>query len=274
MKRGFAFVYIATISLILSICLIDAKEAAVLTSPFIYSFSSSGTLYEAGSDSESSSPYFYLNSGAKMILSNGTGKTVQGNLLSADNWRLIYLESNPIDTDLGYHPQNLFRLVTRQKWKNYSQEVDFKINGDQLSSSSNRDGHNGVLFFNRYVDGDNLYYTGIRVDGQAVIKKKQNGVYYTLALKKIYDGSYDRYTNPNLIPKNKWMGLKSEIYSYKGEVYINLYLDQNNNGNYVLIASVKDYMKSYGTPIDKSGYTGIRTDFMDVEFDNYILRNI
>ena len=123
-------------------------------------------------------------------------------------------------------------------------------------------------------DGNNLYYAGLRTDGQAVIKKKQNGVYYTLALQKVLDGTYNRETNPNLIPKEKWMGLRSEIYSYKGEVYINLYLDKNNDGTYILLTQAHDYKKSQGTPIDKSGYTGIRADFMDVEFDNYKLVNL
>ena len=38
-----------------------------------------------------------------------------------------------------------------------------------------------MLLFNRYQDGQTLYYGGVRVDGAAVIKKKLAGVYTTLA---------------------------------------------------------------------------------------------
>ena len=274
MKRGIGLIVLMLFLLNVTVVNVEARDPIAVSSPFVYSFSQNGILYEAGSDAETSSPYFWLNSGAKLIIENGAGRTIQGNLLSGEKWRLIYYNSNPLDTDNGYHPQNIFRLLTRQKWKNVSQEVDFKIIKDQLSNSPNRQGYNGILLMSRYLDGNNLYYAGLRTDGQAVIKKKQNGVYYTLALQKVLDGTYNRETNPNLIPKEKWMGLRSEIYSYKGEVYINLYLDKNNDGTYILLTQAHDYKKSQGTPIDKSGYTGIRADFMDVEFDNYKLVNL
>ncbi|MEK6873633.1 MAG: hypothetical protein AABW91_02215 [Nanoarchaeota archaeon] len=254
--------------------LVSATPAANVSSPFNYYFSSSGTLYESGSESESSSPYFWLNSGAKLIISNGTGKTVQKELGSNDKWRLIYLSSNPIDTDNGYHPQNIFRLITRSKWQNSQEITYFKINKDHLSSSPNRDAYNGLLLISRYQNGDNLFYSGIRVDGNAIIKKKINGVYYTLSSKKVFSGIYDKNTNPNLLPKNTWIGLKTQIKNINGQTNIKLYMDKNKTGNWALIAEANDNGTKYGKQIINEGYVGIRTDFMDVEFDDFSLKNI
>ncbi|PIN91563.1 hypothetical protein COU57_00100 [Candidatus Pacearchaeota archaeon CG10_big_fil_rev_8_21_14_0_10_32_14] len=150
----------------------------------------------------------------------------------------------------------------------------FKINKNEKSSSPNRDGHNGLLLMSRIQDGNNLYYAGIRVDGQAVIKKKQNGIYYTLSSNKTFSGVYNRNLNPNLLPKNIWIGLKSETYTLKDETIIKLYMDVNRTGNWKLITQTRDFKKSQGYPILTSGFAGIRTDFMDVEFDDYKLENI
>ncbi len=230
---------------------------------------------ESGSMSESLSPYWWVNSGAYLISKDGLGMTVQGELPSEDRWRLEYASSNPEDTDNGYHPQNIFRLVTRTKWQNLRQETYFRITKDQLSSSINRQGYNALLFFNRYKDGNNLYYTGIRTDGAAVIKKKIGGTYYTMAYKKIFSGTYNRDTNPSLLPKNTWIGLRSEVVNNADSTLsIKLYMDNGRTGNWQLILEVADDGKSYGGAIiSSSEYAGIRTDFMDVQFDDYSIRN-
>ena len=255
-----------------------ASVAAAVTSPFFYTFNSNGTLYEAGSMDESSSPYFWLNSGAQLVMQDGIGKTIQGELAVLSKWRLAYALANPADTDDGYHPQNIFRLVTRSAWQNFTQEVDFKIADLNMSESPNRNESNGILFFNRYQDDDNLYYTGIRVDGTAGIKKKMNGVYYTMAQKSFYTAvtPYNRDTNPNLIPGQKWIGLKSEVKTNPDNtVSIKIFIDKNNTGAWTLAVEAKDDGKTYGgTAILHSGYAGIRTDFMDVEFDNYKLTTL
>ena len=274
MKRGIGLIVLMLFLLNVTVVTVGARDAIAVNSPFVYSFSQNGILYEAGSDAETSSPYFWLNSGAKLIIENGAGRTIQGNLLSGEKWRLIYYNSNPLDTDNGYHPQNIFRLLTRQKWKNVSQEVDFKITKDQLSSSPNRQGYNGILLMSRYLDGNNLYYAGLRTDGAVVIKKKLNGNYYTLGYKKVYPGTYDRLLNPNLIPKNRWIGIKSEVQNVNGKANIKLYLDDGNTGKWTLILDIYDDGIKWGKPILNEGVTGIRTDFMDVEFDNYKLINI
>ena len=270
-KRGI-FLTLLFLSLIIVGSLVYASTAAVVSSPFHYSFSSDGILQEAGSQQESSSPYWWLNSGAKLIISNGIGKTVQKELSPNDKWRLIYLSSNPIDTDNGYHPQNIFRLITRSKWQNSQEIAYFRIARDQLSSSPNRDAHNGLLLMSRYQDDNNLYYSGIRVDGNAIIKKKINGVYYTLASNKIFSGTYDRILNPSLLPKNTWIGLKTQINNTDGKVNIKLYMDENRTGNWNLIAEANDDGE-YGSPILNEGYSGIRTDFMDVGFDDFWMIN-
>ncbi len=271
MKRGIGLIVLMLFLLSVTVVNVEARDAIAVSSPFVYSFSQNGILYEAGSDAETSSPYFWLNSGGKLIIENGAGKTIQKELLSNDKWRLIYYNSNPLDTDNGYHPQNIFRLLTRVKWKDFQQTVYFKINRDQLSLSPNRDGYNGILLMSRYLDGNNFYYAGVRTDGTAIIKKKYFGTYYTLSSKKIFPGVYDRGLNPNLLPKDKWIGIRSEVKNVNGESIIKLYMDENKNNNWILILEARDYKKSQGYPILSSGYTGIRTDFMDVEFDDYKL---
>ena len=122
---------------------------------------------------------------------------------------------------------------------------------------------------NRYQNGNNLYYAGIRVDGNAIIKKKLNGKYYTLASSKIFPGTYNRISNPNLLPKNKWIGLKTEVTNVNGKVNIKLYVDEGRTGNWVLVLDKTDSGGRFGTPITSAGYGGIRTDFMDVEFEEF-----
>jgi hypothetical protein len=250
-----------------------ASIAAVVKSPFYYKFNGNSVLDETGKMDDSSSPYWWLNSGGQFYLKDGIGKTIQGELPALNKWRIAYAVSNPIDTDDGYHPQNIFRLVTRSKWQNFQQEVYFKIIKINMSASPNRNASNGVLLFNRYQNGNNLYYTGIRVDGTAVIKKKINGTYYTLDQKPFYysDVPYNRDINPNLIPGQKWIGLRSEIKTNSDNtVSIKIFIDKDKTGNWILAAEAEDDGKSYGgAAILNEGYAGIRTDFMDVEFDDY-----
>lgn len=247
-----------------------------VSSPFDYTFKVSGVLEETGSSADSSSPYWWLNSGGYLTLKNGVGKTIRGKLSSLSPWRLIYSRNNPQDTDNGYRPQNIFRLVSRSKWKDIRQQAYFRIVADNLSDSPNRNASNGLLLFNRYYDGDNLYYTGIRVDGAAVIKKKIHGSYYTMAYKKIFGGSYNHSTNPNLLPHGSWVGLRSTVENAaSGGTMIKVYVDKTGNGTWSLALEAYDDGKSYGGPaLTNSGYVGIRTDFMDVEFDDYRIVNL
>lgn len=246
-----------------------------MASPFVYSFNVDGVLNETGEMDESSSPYWWLNSGGTMKIKEGSGSTNIGEMSKLSKWRILYKISNSKDTDDGYHPQNIFRLVTRNKWQNFSSQGYFNILKDNLSSSSNRNASNGVLLMLRYQDGDNLYYAGIRVDGTAVIKKKINGEYTTLAQQKIFGGGYGRETNPNLLPKNKWLGLRSEVTNENNSVRIKLFGDLNQTGEWQKIIEVVDSKKLSGTePIYNEGFQGIRTDFMDVEFKDFRVEKI
>jgi len=239
---------------------------------FTNDFFSNDTLEEASSITNSKNPNWWLSSGGYFHMTNNIGETTQGALPTNDPWRIKYLRTNPQDTDNGYYPQNIFRLVSKKKWLNYQQQVYFQINRDNLSSSKNRNASNGLFLFNRYQNQDNLYYTGVRVDGMAMIKKKINGRYYTMAFKQYFSGSpYNINTNPNLLPKNTWLGLRSVVTTDPdGTVSIKLFIDNGKKGHWILAVSATDDGKSYGGAVfSKYGYLGIRTDFMDVEFSDY-----
>lgn len=236
-----------------------------------YTFNSAGTLFEAANPAESTSPYWWVNSGGKLVIKDGVGMTAAGDQKAGDPWRLLYAATNALDTDGGLHPQNIFRLVTKGVWADADTSVEFKITKAHRSDSPNRDAHNGILFFSRYQDGDNLYYAGVRADGQAVIKKKIGGTYHTLASVQIFgrDGVYDRDDEPMLLPLKKWTGMKLETLNRKdGSVFLRLFLDRENDGTYVSILSAVD-AGTGGSPFRAAGHSGIRTDFLDVSFDDF-----
>lgn len=243
---------------------------------FTDTFSTNTSVQETGSINESSNTNWWVNSGAWMQATGGFGQTLQGNLPALDPWRLDYGLSNPDDTENGYQPQNIFRLVQRGQWTNFTQEAFFRIQKMNFSSSPNRNASNGMLLFNRYVNGDNLYYTGIRVDGAAVIKKKINGTYYTMAYKQVFPGpTYNRDSVPNILPLNTWIGLRSVLKTNTdGTVTVELWLDNGRTGTWTLAVSSVDNNSSFGgKAITSSGNAGIRTDFMDVQFDDYSIRS-
>ncbi len=250
--------------------------AAEISSPFQYVFSKAGVLHEAGESDESMSPYWWLSSGGMLIIEDGIGKTIQESLASGHTWRTRYLRSNSTDTDNGAHPQNIFRLVTRSSWENVRVEAEFKIVRDQLSISKNRNESNGVLLMTRYINhGETTYYAGIRVDGHAVIKKKYRGTYYTLEEVALYPGSYERTENPTLLPHDVWIPLRVETRSKNAAVTITLFMRDESGVWKTILTAVDDGSDSAGTPpIYGSFPIGIRTDFMDVEFDNVIITRL
>jgi hypothetical protein len=239
-------------------------------------FEISGVLNETVSSEKSSSPYWWLNSGGRLEAMNGIAFTIGNELLFDDYWRVIYVKSNPLDTDGGIHPQNIFRLITRGKWKNFIQQAYFKVVNDNFSDSYHRNASNGLLLFNRYLDGDNLYYAGLRVDGAAVIKKKYKGKYYTMAYKQIFPEEYVREQNINLLPHDEWLGIKTKLVTNDDQsVNIKLFYEQGEQGEWELILEAVDRDELFGgEPILFPGHGGIRTDFMDVEFDDYRIEKI
>jgi len=251
-----------------------AKELS--QSPYVFSFDTPGTVEEAGSLQDTENPYWWVNSGGRMIIVRGVGETIQGDLEATSTWRLAYARSNPEDTDDGAHPQNIFRLISRGTWKDFREEAYFRITADNLSKSPNRNESNGLLLFSRYADENNLYYAGVRVDGTAVIKKKKSGAYATLSQIPILTAAkYDHSVHPDLLPKNTWIGLRLETKDVSPDkVSLTLYTDVGKTGVWTQAATAIDDGTSGGAAIEDAAQAGIRTDFMDVQFEGYRVEKI
>ena len=73
--------------------------AAVIPSPYVYSFNSDGALNETARMEESTSPYWWVNSGGRLLTSGGLGSTMLGDASLLDRSRLAYSLSNSLDTD-------------------------------------------------------------------------------------------------------------------------------------------------------------------------------
>jgi hypothetical protein len=235
---------------------------------FASGFAEDFALDETDSMEKSASPDWWLNSGGWFIQRDGIGSTWVGEAPAGSPWREIYNRTNPYDTDQGAHPQNLFRLIARSQWSSPEQRVYFRILGDNLSASSNRGKSNGVLLFLRYRDADNLFYAGVRVDGSVVIKKKSGGVYTTLAETPWFPGTYNRASAPNLIPHQAWIGLRTVMTTLGDTLTIQLYIDPDRSGFWILALQAEATLDP-AHALAQPGHGGIRTDFLDVEFDDY-----
>src|SRR3989344_8354263 len=66
---------------------LTAATALQISSPYLYNFNNSGTLKETSDISLSSSPYWWVNSGAYLKMNYGHGSTNQGTLESSDVWK-------------------------------------------------------------------------------------------------------------------------------------------------------------------------------------------
>lgn len=243
------------------------------------SFSSDFTVNAAPTLNKSKNLDWWLGSGAYFYARTGYGSTVIGSLDENDHYRIAYLKSNPVDTDNGYHPQNIFRLVNiLNKWKDFSASVYYKIVNDNLSSSPNRNASNGLLLMLRYTDSNNLYYAGYRVDGTYVVKKKKDGKYSTLSQVKINKENtilYNVQNKPNLLPHNEWLGLRVEVKNLEnGAVNIKVYSDIGRKGNWLEVINTIDDGIMHGPAFVDEGYVGIRTDFMDVKFDDFAVNSL
>ncbi|MGH7803158.1 MAG: hypothetical protein ACREQJ_02320 [Candidatus Binatia bacterium] len=224
---------------------------------------------------ESANTDWWLNSGGRLTFRDGVGKTLRGELPVGDRWRVAYERGDPLDTEAGAHPQNLFRLVTRQKWLDARQELRFRVRTVSASGSLNRNETNGVLLFHRYQDGDSLYYAGLRFDGAAVIKKKHGGIYSTLAYRQIYGGTWDRDQLPSLVPVDRWLGLRTEIEDEPGGgVRIAVFVQDPERGEEWKEAVAAVDLGKEAPQIVHEGHAGIRTDFAEVEFDDYRIEPI
>lgn len=249
------------------------KEQRDIPESFYYTFNVDEVFEESASLNSSASQYFWLNSGAKLIINEGKGSTIIGALPKNDPWREAYARSNPLDTKNGAYPQNLFRLITRKTWENIEQELHFSILQINAINTRDRDEFSGIFLMSRYIDSDNLYYAGIRMDGKAVIKKKYRGVYYTLAEAQVFSSEipFNRVTNPNLIPTRTWYKMSSNVVTdFSGTVHISLSFAQSLTEPLTTILTTPD-TGLFWPPIIQAGHAGIRTDFADVMFDEYTI---
>ena len=91
-------------------------------------FDRQAIIKEAHPMSESSDQNWWVGSGGYLYLNNGSASTIQGTLPQNDTFRIGYsLSKGSEDTDNGYRPQNIFRMVNRNIWAgNYTAEVYFK----------------------------------------------------------------------------------------------------------------------------------------------------
>lgn len=231
-------------------------------------------LSETSQPQSSLSDQWWLQSGGVLTQDGNVWKTMHGALPPDDPWRKVYLRKNPLDTDGGYYPQNIFRLLSKSHPTDTTQELYFIIDEDRVSRSPNRNASSGVFIISRYTDANNFYQLGIEVSGKAVIKKKYNGLFYVLAENNVWQyesNTYDENSRKSILPQDTRLGIKTELNETSNGLQIKLYVDQGNG--LVLAAETTDEGSLYG-PILTKGRFGIRSDFMDISFYNYLLDNV
>ncbi|MES2213659.1 MAG: LamG domain-containing protein [Patescibacteria group bacterium] len=248
---------------------------AAATLPFSYPFSSSGTLDESSTATTSTSQYWWLASGAQLVIGNGVGSTITGSIPVTNIWNKLYTTNFYTSSDGGVHPQNVFRLIFRTPVLHTSAQIYFNRTKNNLSNSVNRHPYNAESLLARYIDDNNYYFASIRSDGTVTIKKKMNGVYQTLASKKILPGVYSDILNPDLIPLNTWIGLKLiAIDSLTGTTTLSFYSDIGKTGIWKLELTADDDFSKYGRAITAPGLVGIQSDFADTLFDDFQLVDV
>lgn len=252
---------------------IEQSEEQVIL--FQDTFDAPRTIEEVAKPSVSSDPSWWLQSGGRVEIRNGTARTVQGSLPPDDQWRIQYSSTDPQESRDGFRPQNMFRLLQKRPWGNIEQTVYVKINAYDTSLVEHRDAFNGVYFVYRYNQTNGqLYKVGIRVDGAVVVQKRlpdedlETIWYERTGLR----GQYNRAHNPILIPMHKKIGLRSRIYTSQSSRAVNfqLFVDWGD-GHWTLLTDFWDRVRDDGDtdPIIQKGLAGIQTEFMDAEFSDY-----
>ncbi|MES2216426.1 MAG: fibronectin type III domain-containing protein [Patescibacteria group bacterium] len=243
----------------------------LISLPFTYDFRVDGVMGDANDISGSPSPYWWLETGGRMYLSNCLGSTILGKVPEGSPLQVHYSSIYKILSDNGSHPQNLFQLFMRTSLSNASEEIYVNVQAHNLTNAMNRAPWNGISLFLRYVDENAHYYAGIRDDGYAVIKKKRDGIYQTLVSKKIFPGTYNATTNFSLIPSQQWIGLKIIVADDSlGRPHLSLFMDKGRTGEWLLVSEVIDDPLRFGPKI-AAGICGMRSDFMDLLFDDFKL---
>lgn len=248
------------------------------------SFPANLTLEESENELMSSDKCWWVDSGAYFYVENNVAETLHGSLDQSSKWRKIYAKSNSRDTDNGSHPQNIFRLINKKEWQNIDEEVFFTIDSYHLSSSPNRNNTNGVFLMSRYADSQSLYLAGVRVDNTAVIKRKLNGVYKTLAtvsLDNFFNGSssprlaYNRSSQPLLLSIDHVIGIYMQTNNNPDQSVSIIFKVSFDRGPWKTVLSTVDNPNNFhGEKIISPGHVGIRTDFMDVSFKDFSVTEI
>ncbi|HVS79738.1 MAG TPA: LamG domain-containing protein [Candidatus Paceibacterota bacterium] len=248
-----------------------ARASSSVSSPsYSFNFSGKSTIEEASKPGDSDSKDWWVESGGLLKLNNGVGETLEGNLPDDDSMRKKYAKSDPTESDNGYHPQNIFRMFTQNEWQDSEQTMYMKVMGSNLFNPKNSNSFNGLSLVARYQDDSDYYYLGVQMDGKAVIKKKKGGQFETLDSESLFSGKYDPAQNPNLIPDNKLIGLRSRVINNSdGSVSLQLYVDTSGKGSWKLAAQAVDKGRDLGAPLTKAGNGGVITDYMNVEFSDY-----
>lgn len=136
----------------------------------------------------------------------------------------------------GYTDSPIFRMVTLK-----SDIKNFTMVSDMMKTKLGINDWDGLQLFFRYKDPDNLYAAGLRNDNAIHLKKKYNGVYYTLAQVPF---------NSNQL--SRWYKMKVVASGSRLQVYVDglKYID-------VTDGSIPQ------------GRVGIRTDDINAYFDNF-----
>ena len=215
---------------------------------------------ETRSSETSSSPMLWVSSGALFFVNDaGLGTTVVGELPPDHPWRQEYARTNPRDTDGGGHPQNVFRLFRREILGNAVGGLTFRLLATNPSDSPERGPWSGVFLLHRFLGGGDFYAAGVRMDGRAVIKRKRDGAFTTLALRDLFGSpaAFDRNANPNLLPAGRPIRLDTRVETLgDGSVTLGLSVD----GEPVLEATDPG-----PSAIRSDGFPGMASDFMDLE---------
>ena len=145
MKNKIAILVISLIAILTPLLSVSAATAAVKVSlPWTYTFGSSGTLNQTVSADTSGSAYWWVANGGQLLVSNGVGKTMQGDATSANPWYTIYAKSLAVTSDNGKHPQNTFAALLRTPTLDTDQSIAVQINKDNLANTANRKPYNGL----------------------------------------------------------------------------------------------------------------------------------